>query len=202
MSSLRRNLKTTINTPTPSPVATEPPPLTRSGVVYPSQTLDDSMSEVQIDEKYFPEKVKLLFISDNKLTKNVDKIFRNLNRPIISYEYSKFHNRDIQTFEQKGINTIWVNLRAKLARTWVEQNMKKAQSWKTIVITSNVNDAWVDDIKEFAFETVDITKLKRYLDAICFEDVIDSMGQLELHKLPNKIVSVVGSLCCGSKKKA
>ena len=174
-----------------------PPPLTR-GTQAPFD--DTDFEEINIDEKFFG-KTKLMFITDIPLSKKIRGIFEDLKHPIKEFQNKTFTNVGIATIDQKDIYMLWVNLRASGARDWVCKNAihAKQTGWKMITVTTNGQADWVGDLEKYSNNVVDCQKLKKYLKTLTFEDFIQNLDSIDIHKVPNKLLSCLG-LVCGKKK--
>lgn len=163
---------------------------------------DTDMDEINIDEKYF-DKIKLMFICDIGLTSKVQKIFNELKHPVSRFKGELYTNVPVHALEERGISTLWINLRDKGANEWVSKNANPAKSggWKIIAVsTTGSQTPWVGSLKEHCCETIDLQKLKRWLKALSFDDFIKNLDNIDVGKVPNKLLSCLGIVCGGKKK--
>ena len=164
---------------------------------------DTDLDEVNIDEKYF-DTIKLMFIADIGLTSKVQKIFNELKHPVSRFKSELYTNVPISALDKHNITTLWINLRDKGAKDWVSKNANPAKSsgWKIIAVSSlGSQTPWVGSLKEHCCETIDLQKLKKWMNALTFQAFIKNLDNVDIGKVPNKLLSCLGLVCGSGKKK-
>jgi len=164
--------------------------------------VDTDLDEVNIDEKYF-DKIKLMFIADIGLTSKVQKIFNDLKHPVSKFKGELYTNVPVSALDERDLTTLWVNLRDKGAKEWVSKNatQAKASGWKIIVVsTTGKQTPWVGSLQQHCCETIDLPKLKKWLKALSFNDFIQNLDNVDIGKIPNRLLSCLGLVCGGKKK--
>jgi len=188
MSTIRSNLQS-------------PPPLTRqvglSLTIEDEEKHDDTLTDVCLKTEY-----KIMFISDQNLNKKIVKTFLDFNKRIVSFCDKTFINLSAEDIYSRGICMLWLNLRHKRCLEWTEKNVKNAKEndWKIILITSEKHK-WVDDLKPYINEIVDLKKLQKWLVSLSFDDFINNLDEVTISKVPFRFTPFRLIKCCLSSIK-
>jgi hypothetical protein len=143
------------------------------------------------------------FLSDVPMTKKVKeqlKEFKNVKE----FDIVKFANRTLDNlYEEHGVEYIWINLKHKDARKWVSKNLPvKSEYFTCISVYSHTKQAkWRTDVKDYCSHSCKLTHLKEQLKALSFGELASNFESLDLHEIPNRILSCLGLQNKLSKKK-
>jgi hypothetical protein len=171
---------------------TIPPPLTRNApTVLNEVKYDNSLSEVQLEEE-----IKIIFLSDEQLNKTIIDTFSTFNKRIVEFCEDTFINLTINNIYARKINMLWLNLRNKKCLDWVSKNIKNAKqnNWKIILITKNKNYKFVEDLKPYINDVVNLKQLKKWLISLSFDDFLNNIDEVHISKVPWKFFKCF-SLC-------
>jgi hypothetical protein len=145
----------------------------------------------------------VMFLSDTALTSTVREQLREFKN-VREFDAQRFANRDLDTLhEQHGIDYVWCNLKDKGCRNWVATQLpKQSAHFKCISVYSHTKGAkWRTDVEPYCDHSCKLSNLKDQLMALSFGELAQNFDKLDLHEVPNQILSFCGLQGKLTKKK-
>jgi hypothetical protein len=178
--------------------------IVKSAVPPEQKTSFTESVEITVPGEDETDKPCILFLSDSKLTDKIKsqlKEFKNVKE----FKSSQFINRDLDTlYEEHGVDCVWACLTDKECLAWVATQLpKQSKYFKCISVYSHSKNAkWKDDVDQYCDHSCKLKDLKQQLMALSFRDLVDNMNSVQLHAVPNKLLSCLGLSSLSKKKRS
>jgi hypothetical protein len=168
------------------------------------ETTPQSELNISIPESPEEKYKQILFLSDSPLTSTIKEQLRDFKN-VREFDNSKMTNRTLDSlYEEHGIDIIWADLTKSDCRKWVASQLpKKSKYFKAISVYSHSKTAkWRSDVEKYCDHSCKLSNLKQQIMAISFKDLAENLDNIELHEIPNKLLSFCGLQNRLSKKKS